>query len=121
MKILENKRDIENAHIFLWLMKDNSWCHDWHIFGMVMIFPTLAVQMYLTWGSRHDIHEVFHSIAVLLWIAANAIWMTGEFFYDDSCRPASEWFFGAGLASVAFYYAVHFRKRDHSARDSTTA
>jgi hypothetical protein len=46
--------------------------------------------------------------------------MTGEFFYDDSCRPASERFFGAGPAAVAFYYAVHFRKREQPAVVSAT-
>jgi hypothetical protein len=109
-KLFGTRRDVENMHIFLWLMKDNAWCHDWHMVGVAMIFPTLAVQAYLTWRSRHDIHEIFHSVAVLLWIAANAIWMIGEFFYDDTWRFAPECFFGAGLASMAFYYAVHFRR-----------
>lgn len=110
MKIPRNIRELENLHIFLWLMKDNAWCHDWHFLGMFMVFPTLAVQAYLTWRSRHDMHEIFHAVAVLLWITANAIWMTGEFFYNDSWRPVCNWFFGVGLLSMVFYYAVYYRK-----------
>ena len=111
MKIFKNVREYENAHIFLWLLKDNSWCHEWKTFGMFMIVPTLLVQLHITWQNRKDIHEVFHNVAVACWIIANAIWMTGEFFYDDGWREYSELFFGAGLLAVAFYYAVHFRKQ----------
>jgi hypothetical protein len=110
VKFFKTQRDIENIHIFLWLMKDNAWCHDWHFLGMVMVIPTLAVQMYITWVTRKDMHEVFHAIAILLWIAANAIWMTGEFFFNDTWRFVPSCLFAAGLASVVFYYAVYFRK-----------
>lgn len=110
MKLFRTQRDIENLHIFLWLMKDNAWCHDWHFVGMAFIMPTLAVQLYLTWLVRKDVHEIFHAVAVLFWITANGIWMTGEFFFNDTWRFAPECFFGAGLASVLFYYIVHFRK-----------
>lgn len=110
MKLFRTEREYENAHVFLWLLKDTSWCHSWRWFGMAMIIPTLAVQLHLTWKSRKDIHEVFHAIAVACWIAANGIWMTGEFFYGDSFRPAAEWFFGVGVACMAFYYAFLFRR-----------
>lgn len=108
--MIDKQRSYENFHIFLWLLKDNAWCRDWHWVGMCMIVPTLLVQLHLTWRARHDVHEVFHAIAVAMWIAANAIWMTGEFFFDDTWRPAAQWFFGGGLAMMFFYYAVHFRK-----------
>ena len=87
LKIFQNERAYENAHVFLWLIKDTSWCHGWRVLGMAMILPTLTVQLHLTWNSRKDVHEVFHSIAVACWIIANAIWMTGEFFYQDFLAP----------------------------------
>ncbi len=110
MKIFNNVRAYENLHICLWLIKDTSWCQTWRPLGMFMIIPTLAVQLHITWQRRKDIHEVFHNIAVACWIAANAIWMTGEFYYEDTWRTYAQWLFGAGLVAVAFYYAVHFRK-----------
>jgi hypothetical protein len=77
---------------------------------MAMIVPTLGVQVHLTWNSRKEVHEIFHSIAVACWITANAIWMTGEFFYGDGLRDPASWFFGAGVGSMVLYYAVYFRK-----------
>ncbi len=114
LKIFQNERAYENAHVFLWLIKDTSWCHGWRALGMLMILPTLTVQLHLTWSSRKDVHEVFHSIAVACWITANAIWMIGEFFYQDSWRPFAQWFFSAGVAAMVFYYAVYFRARSSS-------
>lgn len=114
MKLFKNERAYENALVFLWLLKDTSWCHSWHFLGMAMIVPTLAVQIYLTWRSRYDEHEVFHSIAVACWIAANAIRMTDEFFRGDSWRPGALWLFSAGLVTMFFYYSVHFR--NHGSR-----
>jgi len=110
LKIFRNERAYENAHVFLWLLKDTAWCHSWHWLGMSMIAPTLAVQLHLTWNTRKDVHEVFHSIAVACWISANAIWMTGEFFCGDGLRGPASWCFGAGVAAMAFYYAVYFRR-----------
>jgi hypothetical protein len=110
MKLFKTHRDYENIHILFWLMKDNAWCHDWHWLGMMMIVPTLIIQIHLTWLARRDFHEIFHCIAVLFWICANAIWMTGEFFYDDNWRYGAQWFFGAGLVSVGAYYALCLRK-----------
>lgn len=109
MKLFKNPRAYENAHIFLWLLKDNAWCHDWQIFGMCMIVPTLLVQLHLAWKARSDVHEIFHAIAVACWITANAIWMTGEFFFNDTWRFPSEFFFGAGLLAMAFYYVSYYK------------
>jgi hypothetical protein len=110
LKIFKNERAYENAHVFLWLLKDTGWCHGWRWLGMAMIVPTLGVQVHLTWNSRKEVHEIFHSIAVACWITANAIWMTGEFFYGDGLRDPASWFFGAGVGSMVLYYAVYFRK-----------
>jgi len=108
LKGFKNERAYENAHAFLWLLKDTSWRHSWRFLGMVMIVPTLAVQMHLTWRSRHDLHEVFHSIAVACWIAANAIWMSGEFFRGDSWRPGAQWLFSAGLVTMFFSSTIPY-------------
>lgn len=108
------RRDLENSHVVLWLLKDTSWCRSWHWLGMLMVAPTLAVQLVLFWRSRKDPHEAFHNAAVACWICANAVWMTGEFFFNDHTRIIAQWFFYAGLASTAFYYLAHFGKRKQS-------
>lgn len=111
MKLFKNDRAYENAHIFLWLLKDCSWVHSWRILGLTMIIPTLFVQLHLTWKARKDIHEVLHNIAVACWISANATWMLGEFYFADGWREYAKWFFDAGIAIMVYYYIVHFRRR----------
>ncbi len=108
---MKNIREYENLHIALWLLKDTCWVSGWRVAGMVMIIPTLAVAIHIAWKSRKNIADLFHNIAVCLWITANAIWMTGEFFYNDATRPIAMIFFAAGIIVVAFYYIIHFPKR----------
>ena len=110
--LFRNIREYENLHIALWLMKDMCWVMSFKIGGMIMIIPTLAVAIHLTWKSRKTISDLFHNIAVCLWITANAIWMTGEFFYNDGLRPYATVLFTAGLIIVAVYYFSYLPKRN---------
>ncbi|HLP22109.1 MAG TPA: hypothetical protein VK174_17465 [Chitinophagales bacterium] len=114
--LLKSIREYENMHIALWLVKDSCWVasasYPWlRVPGMIMIVPTLLVAIFITWRARNDQADVFHNIAVCLWICANATWMIGEFFYDDTTRPIAMAFFAAGLIVVAVYYVVYFPKR----------
>lgn len=72
--------------------------------GVVMIAPTLFAALHITWLSRKSYTELAHNIAVSCWITANAIWMIGEFFYDDTLRPYAIVFFVLGLIVVSSYY-----------------
>ena len=110
--LFKNIREYENLHIALWLLKDTCWVMSFKVGGMLMIVPTLLVAVHLTWKARKNIADLFHNIAVCLWITANAIWMTGEFFYNDGVRPYSTVLFLAGIVVVGVYYALHFPKRN---------
>jgi hypothetical protein len=110
--MFKNIREYENLHIVLWLLKDTCWVMLWKTAGMIMLIPTLAVAIHITYRSRKKIHDLFHNIAVCLWICANGTWMTGEFFFEDGLRNYAMVFFTLGLIVVAFYYMVHFRKRN---------
>lgn len=103
-------RDYENLHIALWLLKDTCWVMLWKTAGMVMIVPTIMVAIHIAWRSRKMINDLFHNIAVCLWICANATWMIGEFFFEDGLRHYALVFFILGLIVVAFYYIYHFPK-----------
>lgn len=102
-------RLIENAHILLWLIKDTCWAMEWKQAGIGMIFPTLSVALYILWKSKKVRAELFHNIAVVLWISANSVWMIGE-FYEHEFRPYSAGLFIAGLSVLAVYYAFFFTK-----------
>lgn len=114
--LLKSIREYENMHIALWLVKDTCWVASvelpWlKIPGMIMIAPTLLVAIYITWRSRHEQAEIFHNIAVCLWISANASWMIGEFYFNDETRAVPIVFFLAGLIIVSIYYIIYFPKR----------
>jgi len=103
-----NKRFLENGHILLWLIKDTCWSMSWRAGGMLMILPTLGVAFYILWRSRRQRAELCHNLAICLWIAANTLWMTGE-FYSLPVRPFVLSFFITGLAVLFFYYTFLFR------------
>ncbi|HRP33500.1 MAG TPA: hypothetical protein PKV73_16505 [Agriterribacter sp.] len=98
----------ENLHILLWLLKDTCWALDFHLMGMFMIIPTLSVAISITWQTRKLRSELIHNLAVVLWITANCLWMTGEFYGWDEGTWGSRHLalipFGIGLSILAYYY-----------------
>jgi hypothetical protein len=77
---------------------------------MTMIVPTLIVAFDILRRHWADIHERYHNFTICMWIAANATWMTGEFFFDDGFRIYAKGFFILGILAIAYYYAFLFRK-----------
>jgi len=106
-----NIRRVENAHVAFWLLKDFSWCTGIHWLGLLMVAPTLLLAVGLTHESRKDKADFAHNLAMCFWIAANVVWMVGEFYFDDGSRRSAEVFFFAGLAVLGLYYgwAAHRR------------
>jgi hypothetical protein len=97
-------RRYENLHIAFWLVKDACWCLLFKPLGIMMIVPTLYVALDILWRTRKVQADFYHNLAISLWITANGIWMTGEFFFHDSLRPYAMIFFGMGLTVLAWYY-----------------
>jgi hypothetical protein len=106
MLLLDSVRKFENLHIVLWLLKDLCWVSDFKVGGMLMITPTLGLGLYLTWRFRTDRTELLNNAAVCAWICANATWMTGEFFFEDSLRPYAIIFFGIGFLFIGTEYIL---------------
>lgn len=119
--MFKNIRQYENLHIAFWLIKDSCWVMSFRFLGMFMIIPTLFVALDIAYRSRKNKSDLFHNIAVCLWISANATWMTGEFFFHDTLRPYASVFFVSGLLVVAYYYIVLFPKilREGEAEENT--
>lgn len=97
-------REYENFHIVLWLLKDTCWMMEWKIGGIIMIVPTVAAAFHITWLGRKNIADLYHNLAISNWICGNAVWMIGEFFFDDSFRPYARGFFFIGFVFLAAYY-----------------
>ena len=109
--MIRSLRASENFHIVLWLMKDLCWVMIWKPLGLAMFVPTFLLAVLIAWRSRAEIGELLHSLAVVCWIAANGIWMIGEFWFEDAKRHWAVPFFIAGLLSVAWYYIVVLPRR----------
>jgi hypothetical protein len=112
MIITKSIRRFENMHILMWLLKDTCWVLDYKAMGMFMVVPTLSLAFYLTWRMRQSTTKLLHNLAVCSWIMANSIWMTGEFFFDDSLRHYAFFFFLTGLLLIFYYYVFHFPKKE---------
>lgn len=106
--MLSRLRAFENFHIFLWLIKDVCWVSDFKIAGLIIAIPTIILAFLLMWVNRKSLVELLHNLAVCCWIAANVIWMIGEFYFDDGLRPFALIFFLIGLILVAYYYFIYY-------------
>ena len=112
---INKTRKIENFHILLWLIKDLCWVTLSKLAGVLMIFPTLSLALFITWKNRKFRSELLHNIAICFWICANSTWMIGEFYVHDSTRDWAVVFFVLGLLSMLYYYfaALLFNQRSN--------
>lgn len=118
---ISNKlRKVENLHILFWLFKDMSWCMLWRELGVIMIFPTLFVSIYLTLKTRSHQSELFHNISITFWILANSFWMISEFYgFDEKAilfglkgKEVAFVFFILGVLILAWYYILIYPKNN---------
>lgn len=100
-------RWVENGHILLWLMKDTFWAMEFKLGAIFMVVPTVLVAIYILWRSRGSREDIFHNLAVCMWISGNSIWMLGEFFKHEM-RPTAVVAFSIGLVVLAIYYIFFF-------------
>ena len=98
-------RRLENLHIVFWLFKDISWCMNWRALGIIMVIPTLAVAIYISYRTRKIKSELAHNLAVAFWISANSYWMISEFFGFDE-TPIWNGYEGKHLAMIPFLIGV---------------
>jgi hypothetical protein len=101
-------RKMENLHILFWLVKDICWCMIFKALGIAMIFPTLAIAIFIAWRTRHIMAELTHNVAITLWISANSMWMIAEFIgVDEQVKPYCLIPFSLGLLVLFYYYLIY--------------
>lgn len=111
-------RTQENLHVILWLVKDLSWLMEYKVLGLVMVFPTIAVAGIIAWQSRNERRELFHAIAVTLWICANSTWMIEDFFFNEQGHVIAQSLFLSGLAVLGVYYLAVLPRETRLARNT---
>lgn len=107
-------RKMENLHIVFWLFKDISWCMIWKPLGIAMIFPTLIIAIVIAVRTRQFMSEVYHNVAIVFWITANAYWMVSEFLGFDTRVLFGEYTFKhlaiipfvIGILMLGYYYII---------------
>lgn len=106
---VRNWHPLEYAHVFLWLVKDLCWAQGWRTTGSIMVLPTIAVALLITWYQRNERLTLIHNLAISLWISSNSLWMLAEFFeLEDSLKPISTIGFSLGLLLLAAGYLALF-------------
>jgi hypothetical protein len=114
-------RRMENLHIVFWLFKDIAWCMFWKPLGIIMIIPTLAIAIIISWRTRKLMSELCHNIAVTVWIMANSYWMISEFFEFDT-KPLFDNYtykhlaiipFVTGIITLFYYYVIWKPQNKH--------
>ena len=117
-------RKMENLHILFWLVKDICWCMIFKALGIAMIFPTLAIAIFIAWRTRHIVAELTHNIAIALWISANSMWMIAEFMgVDETVKPYCLIPFSLGLIVLIYYYLIYSplqKKKEAAAQTAVT-
>lgn len=114
-------RKIENLHILFWLMKDLCWCLLFRPLGIIMIFPTLTVAIWIAWRNRHIVAELTHNVAIALWIVANSMWMIDEFFFNEKIRPYCVIPFSLGILILFYYYFYYSPLQSKKAKAAAVA
>ena len=86
----------------------------WRPVGMLMIIPTMIVAVNICIKTRKNSSELYHNIAVVLWIIANSYWMTSEFYHFDESffmygiiyKELAIVPFGIGVMILIYYYLI---------------
>lgn len=90
-------------HIVLWLLKDLCWVTVFKIGGIIMVFPTVFMAIYITIKSWQIQEERGFNLAVICWILANSTWMLGEFFELNFTSFLAAILFVVGLICCGTY------------------
>jgi hypothetical protein len=96
----------------------------WKPLGLLMIVPTVAAALLITWQTRHIKSEFLHNLAVNFWIIANGYWMLTEFYStNESLRYYTIIPFSIGLLIIGYYYFIIKRKekKDNSLQHATVS
>jgi uncharacterized membrane protein (GlpM family) len=104
--MIASLRANENVQVVLWLLKDLCWLMEYRVAGLLMVAPTVAMAVHIAWRSRADQQDLFHALAVILWIMANSTWMLGDFFFGGHGHGLAQALFLTGLGILGFYHLI---------------
>jgi uncharacterized membrane protein YiaA len=99
-------RGQESMHIYLWIAKDLSWVQAYYYAGMIFGTLSVAWMLYILGQAIHkrSLDEIWTTIAHVLWLVANFVWMIGEL--HDSKYPNERSMYNARAGECGFIMMV---------------
>ena len=110
-------RGQESLHVYFWIMKDLSWVQSWYYPGYFFGALSVAWMAYILIQAfrKRSIDEIWCTLAHLLWLLGNFVWMIGEL--HDSTFPDHEsvydaraeecyYIFVVAIIWIGLYYAI---------------
>jgi hypothetical protein len=101
----KNIRKVENLHVFLWLLKNLSWCGLWRLLGMSMALPALFIAVLDRMAyAQSRVGMRTQRRGVLLDLRQHHL-DDGEFYFNDHSRKLASGFFYCGMVLLISYYS----------------
>lgn len=75
MKIPKKNWNIQELHVTSWILKDIFWCMKFTWLATIMVFPTLALTIYLLLTETENRDG---NITLTSWVFMNVFWMLHE-------------------------------------------
>jgi uncharacterized membrane protein YiaA len=99
-------RGQESMHIYLWIAKDLSWVQAYYYAGMIFGTLSVAWMLYILVQAirKRSLDEIWTTIAHVLWLVANFVWMIGEL--HDTKYPNARSMYDAREAECGFIMMV---------------
>ena len=108
---LFSMRGWDNAHIYLWILKDYSWASDNH--AMALIFGTSAMAwcaiLFAQAIHHRDWEELYFLAGMFMWLFANFWWMAGEteiYGDDDTNSLETSHIMETAIGWLSLYFFV---------------
>jgi hypothetical protein len=92
---------VETIGSVLWFMMDGFWMLNQALLAKLMIWPTIAVNLFVFRYTRHSFSQFAVVAAMNSWLGMNIFWMLGDL--DKNPRPleVARVMFGLGILLLA--------------------
>lgn len=116
-------RGCENVHIYLWILKDLSWCMNFVVPGMFFGLCALlwmGVLLYHAIKYKNN-EEKYFVVATFIWLLANYVWMSGNLLYNsDKYRFTATCLMMVSIIMILYYFFFLKNKEFFTPNDAIT-
>jgi hypothetical protein len=103
---------VETIGSVLWFLMDGFWMLNLAYAAKVMIWPTLAVNLFVFRYTRRSFSQFCVVGAMNSWLLMNIFWMIGDLDKDPGPLGIARWMFGLGMMLLAMVVARNAADRE---------